>query len=329
MRVALFASDGFGGYVFDTVREAADVDLVCVVGDTVSTRGRLERKLRAIARRPSRALRTIRKALHKDLDPPPPPSMRAASQQKHPGLAELCARHDIPFHEDYELAAGAFARHLHSLDLDLIFVATFGALLSSKVLAAPKRGAANLHFALLPQFRGLTPEMSCLLEGSAQSGATVHFIDEGVDTGDIIAQRAVDVAPDDDFRALQAKLYPLGRDMIADALQAFVKGPVEARPQDETQASKCRRPRGFNAILPDETPPDRVRNILRACMATRYTPYVPQEDGSRLYLLDAEWIDAGKSNDAPTAGIVLRIPCAGGELLVRRAWQRGREIGGN
>jgi len=316
VRVALFANDQFGSYVLETVR-TAPTKLVCVVGETRSVHGQLVRKLRQLRKRPHRVVREIRQRFAKDDISP-----AAWADASSPGLWELCRELDVPIYENYLLSRPSFARYLRSLDLDLILVTTFAVILSRGVIDVPARGVVNLHFSLLPAYRGLTPEICCLLDGMTQTGVTVHFIDDGIDTGKIIEQRQVSIAPDDDLFSLQAKLFPLGRDLVRSVLSSFATGSVEARPQDESQATSCRLPAGFNAISCN-MPGTRIRNILRACLGTPFVPYVERNDGRRIYLLDAEFVSEPNRSEAPG---VIRLSCTDGELIVRRAWMSGGEL---
>lgn len=319
MRVALFANDAFGSYVFDAVRDAP-CELVCAVGETASGKGRAIRKLRALRRRPSRLFDMIRARLSPEPTPPREPSRSPAAGL--PPVHERCAALGIPFFEDYRLAQPAFAGVLAGFDLDLILVTTFGAILRPHILAVPRRGTVNFHFALLPKYRGLTPELCCLLDGARETGVTAHFIDEGVDTGPIIKQARVTVGDRDDFAALQQALYPTGRALVAEVLEAFAAGSVTATPQDESAASLCRLPSGFQSISTTDTPGARIHNVLRACLGTRFPPYLEPGPGQshRTYLLDAEFVHG---TDAVVPDARRAIRCRDGVLLARRTWDQG------
>jgi len=316
VRIALFANDQFGSYVFDTVR-AGPGELVCAVGETSSLVGRATGRLRRLAARPSRLLGMIRGRFARDAEPPRDNSRSPAAGL--PPLAEACSAHGVPFFEDYLLRRPSFAQTLRSFDLDLILVATFGAILGPNIIATPSRGIVNIHFALLPKYRGMTPELCALLDGAMETGVTAHFIDEGIDTGDIIAQRRVAIDRDHGFADLQAALYPLGRELVGEVLASFEAGPVEARPQDESAASMCRLRAGFRAISPTETPAAEIHNILRACLGTRLPPYVVQDDGQHLYLLEAEFIldSAGTAPRDPGRIVAHGDPSDTGRIVAR------------
>ncbi|MCA8970190.1 MAG: hypothetical protein KDC95_10415 [Planctomycetes bacterium] len=323
MRLALFANDAFGSYVFETVRES-DLDLVCVVGETKSAAGRLRKKLRRYKKRPKNAWRDLTARFRQRPVPEPPRRPGRSPAAGMPPLRERAEQAGIAYYEDERLASLAFASTLRELEIDLVLVATFGAILRPHIIDAPSRGVVNIHFALLPQYRGMTPELCCLLDGASESGVTAHFIDEGVDTGDIIEQRRVPVAPNDGFADLQAKLYPEGRELVRSVLARFAAGNVEATPQDDSKASKCKLRRGYREISLEHTPGSKIHDILRACLGTRHAPYIVQQGGDRLYLLDAEFVprqDADRLTSGQPGKGATTLACKDGVLVVRESWQ--------
>ncbi|MCB9890600.1 MAG: hypothetical protein H6832_08630 [Planctomycetes bacterium] len=320
MKLALFANDAFGSYVFDTVRDS-DVDLVCVVGETKSTAGRLRKKLRRYKKRPKNAWRDLIARFRQRPTPEPPRRSGRSPAAGLPSLRERSEQAGIAYFEDERLATLAFASTLRELDIDLVLVATFGAILRPHIIEVPRRGVVNIHFALLPAYRGMTPELCCLLDGATETGVTAHFIDEGVDTGDVIEQRRVPISPNDGFADLQAKLYPEGRELVRSVLARFAAGDVEAVPQDDSKASKCKLRRGYREISLEHTPGPKVHDILRACLGTRHAPYIIQKDGSRLYLLDAEFVPDADAAQYTSARDTMTYACKNGMLVVREAWQ--------
>lgn len=312
MRVALFANDSFGSYVFDTVC-SGPAEIVCVVGETQTLRGRARRKLRKLARRPS----TIFRILKPRRSPGVTSSFSRRSIHNVRPLTELCKLNDIPFFEDVELATGRFARLLESLRIDAILVATFGSIIDSRVIAIPNRGIVNFHFSLLPKYRGMTPEICCLLDGAETTGITAHYIDDGIDTGPIIAQRTVKIEVGDDFLSLQRKLYPQGRKLVADVLRLLNKCQVSATPQIHSDATVCRLPAGFPRIRPRDMNGDEAQRILKACKGSRYTPFVDMDGSKRIYIIDADVV--GESASVEEGSMYLQ--CRDGVGIAARHYQ--------
>lgn len=120
---------------------------------------------------------------------------------------------------------------------DLIVVAAYGQILRPELLNLPPRGCINVHGSLLPRWRGAAPVQAAILAGDAQTGITIMLMDEGIDTGDILSQRALPIAADETAETLFAKLAPLGADLLVETLPAYLDGKIQPQPQPEAGAT--------------------------------------------------------------------------------------------
>lgn len=120
---------------------------------------------------------------------------------------------------------------------DLIVVAAFGQILRQNVLDLPRFGCINVHASLLPRWRGAAPIQAAILHGDAQSGATIMKMDAGIDTGAVLAQRAVDIQAEDTAASLVDKLAQAGSDLLIETLPGYIEGRILPRPQDEGQST--------------------------------------------------------------------------------------------
>ncbi len=102
---------------------------------------------------------------------------------------------------------------------DVLAVVAYGEILTAEVLSLPPLGAINLHFSLLPRWRGAAPVQHALLAGDPTTGVTTMRMDEGLDTGPILAQRREPIAPDDDAGTLGERLASLGADLLVATLR--------------------------------------------------------------------------------------------------------------
>jgi methionyl-tRNA formyltransferase len=107
---------------------------------------------------------------------------------------------------------------------DVIVVAAFGQILPPEVLRLPKYGCLNIHPSLLPRHRGAAPAMSAILAGDAWSGTSIMQMDEGLDTGPVLAQGQVLVRDDDTTASLSEKLSIISAHMLADVLPRWIRG---------------------------------------------------------------------------------------------------------
>jgi methionyl-tRNA formyltransferase len=123
-------------------------------------------------------------------------------------------------------------------------VVAYGRILKPDALDAPLRGMLNVHFSLLPRWRGAAPVARALMAGDPMTGVTLMVLDEGLDTGPILTAQAIDIPDDDDAGALTARLAALGAQLLVDTLPAYLAGTIEPVHQSDegfTYADKIER----------------------------------------------------------------------------------------
>lgn len=122
---------------------------------------------------------------------------------------------------------------------DLIIVAAYGKILPKVVLDLPGFGAINTHASLLPAYRGPSPIQNAILDGEKETGVTVMLMDEGIDTGAILSQKKINIAPDETNIELIEKLAVLSSELILETIPLWVKRKIESKPQDNLKATLC------------------------------------------------------------------------------------------
>jgi len=156
-------------------------------------------------------------------------------------VAEAALELGAPVLKPEDMRAASVAGELKKLGADLFAVVAFGAILSSEVLRLPRLGCINLHGSLLPDYRGASPVQRALWDGRVASGVTTLWMDEGIDTGDLIAQRWVAIQPDDDAGSLGARLAETGAPLLAENLTAAFEGRGARVPQRKDAGSYARK----------------------------------------------------------------------------------------
>ncbi len=116
---------------------------------------------------------------------------------------------------------------------DLIVVAAFGQILPKELLALPKYGCVNVHASLLPAYRGAAPIQHAILDGCGSTGVTIMQMDEGLDTGDILAGRTVPILPDETGGSLFDKMKREGAELLLETLPRLFRGEIIPLPQPE------------------------------------------------------------------------------------------------
>jgi methionyl-tRNA formyltransferase len=120
---------------------------------------------------------------------------------------------------------------------DVIVVAAYGQILPPEILALPKYGCVNIHASLLPAYRGAAPINWAIINGEARTGISIMQMDEGMDTGGILAQESIPIGPRDTAGDLTAKLSELGSWLVVDTLARMESGGLVAVPQDNSKAT--------------------------------------------------------------------------------------------
>jgi methionyl-tRNA formyltransferase len=152
----------------------------------------------------------------------------------------------IPLIQPRTINAPEVLDRLRALDLDFLVVASFGQFLRSAALGLPRVAAVNIHASLLPKYRGAAPVAWAVIRGEAETGVTTFVLDEGMDTGPLLLQKAIPIGPDETAGELGARLADVGADLIVESLDGLARGDVVPRPQpaEGTLAPKLHREDG-------------------------------------------------------------------------------------
>ncbi len=167
---------------------------------------------------------------------PPRPAGRG-SQLTATAVADEARTLELPLLEVDRIRDGEGFDALDSLEPDAIVVVAYGEILTPDVLDIPRLGAVNVHFSLLPRWRGAAPVQRAILEGDEVTGVTVMLMDEGMDTGPILATAETAIDPEEDAGSLGARLAEMGAPLLAETLRGLDGGTVEPRSQDHTAAT--------------------------------------------------------------------------------------------
>jgi methionyl-tRNA formyltransferase len=130
-----------------------------------------------------------------------------------------------------------FRAQLAALKPDAIIVVGYGRIIPQWMLDLPPLGNLNLHASLLPKYRGAAPIQWAIASGETVTGVTTMRINAGLDTGDILQQHELGIAPDDTAETLAPRLAAIGADLMLETLRALQAGTVRPRPQDNSQAT--------------------------------------------------------------------------------------------
>lgn len=132
-----------------------------------------------------------------------------------------------------------FIEMIRALQPDLFVVVAYGKILPADLLEIPNFGSLNVHGSLLPKYRGASPVQTAILSGDAVTGATIMLLDQKMDTGPILAQKEIPIAPDETSATLAEKLSQTGAKLLAETIPLWLDGKITATPQKAEEASVC------------------------------------------------------------------------------------------
>jgi len=163
-------------------------------------------------------------------------------RKPQPSPVKLCAlEHGIAVRQPVNFKNAAEIAALEALQADLMVVAAYGLLLPAAVLDAPRLGCINLHASLLPRWRGASPIQQAILAGDRRTGITLMKMDTGLDTGDMIACREIEIDSLWSAGELHDALAPLAAELLMNTLPGIESALAAAEPQDDSLASYAPR----------------------------------------------------------------------------------------
>jgi methionyl-tRNA formyltransferase len=276
---------------------------------------------------------------------PPRPAGRG-SHLTPTAVADAAGELDLPLLEVGRVRDGEGFVALDALEPDAIVVVAYGEILTPDVLDIPRLGAVNVHFSVLPRWRGAAPVQRAILEGDDVTGVTVMLMDEGLDTGPVLATLETPIDPEENAGSLGGRLADLGSELLVETLRGLDDGSIEPRSQDHAAAMYAPK------LLPDERTIDWSQPadvIVRRVRAFAPTPgAVATFRGGRLKVVRARTQPVGgymlanvprkaeirvSEDDTPVvhgvgedAVVLLDVAPAGRHRMSGAEWARGARI---
>lgn len=149
----------------------------------------------------------------------------------------LALENSLPVYTPDSLKGEDFMALLNEINPELIAVVAYGKILPKSVLDFPKYGCINVHVSLLPKYRGAAPMQRAIINGEKETGVTIMYMAEGVDTGDIIDTEAFPIGDEDDFEAIHDRSAEVGAKLLVKTVKALCDGTATRTPQDDSLAT--------------------------------------------------------------------------------------------
>lgn len=180
-----------------------------------------------------------------------------------PAVKQYALAQNIPVYQPTKLRDDALLPLLNELSPDVIVVVAYGRILPKYILDFPRLGCINVHGSLLPKYRGAAPIQWAVLNGDKKSGVCTMYLNEGLDTGDIILSVETPIGEEETSENLFERLSYLGADTLVDTLRSIENGTATRAAQDETQATYARMLTKEDAVINWSRCDYEILNLIR------------------------------------------------------------------
>lgn len=248
---------------------------------------------------------------------PDKPKNRGMKMQFTP-VKEYAITENIPVFQPEKMRDGTALAILKELAPDLIVVAAYGRILPVDILDLPANGCINVHSSLLPRYRGSAPINWAILNGETETGVSIQYMAEGVDTGDVIASAVTQISPDENAQQLYDRLADMGAELLIQVVSSIEDGTVIAIPQDHTLASHA------PMLSRELSPIDWSRSAVQIHNQVRglypWPSAVAEIDGIRCKILRTSIAADAVTGAAPGSFVQadkkgLRVACGNGSVI--------------
>jgi methionyl-tRNA formyltransferase len=164
---------------------------------------------------------------------------RGSTRQTGKGMKAIAQENGIPVYQPESVNTPEGVAKLKEWGSELLVVAAYGQILSKDVLEAAPHGGINVHASLLPKYRGAAPVAWAIYHGEAQTGVTIIRMTTGLDAGDMLAQEAIDILPEETAGELEARLAPLGARLALRVIDQLAAGTARGVKQDKSRVTKA------------------------------------------------------------------------------------------
>jgi methionyl-tRNA formyltransferase len=259
----------------------------------------------------------------------PPDRPKGRGRQLAPGpVKQLAEARGLPLLQPPTLRDAAGHAAVARLAADVMVVVAYGQILSGELLRLPPLGCVNIHASLLPRWRGAAPIQRAILAGDAQTGVTLMQMDEGLDTGGMLAVGSVPIGERDTSGLLHERLAGLGAQLLLDVLEGLAAHSLRPQPQPALGVTYAQKIAKSEAPIHWSDPATVISRQVRA-----FNPWPVAETlfaGEPLRIHDA-YAAAGPPAAAPGVwlgleGEALRVACGSGELWVTQLQRAGRKV---
>ena len=244
-----------------------------------------------------------------------------------PPVKQFALEAGLSVYQPETLKDEAFMELLYSLSPDLIVVVAYGKILPKNVLDFPKYGCINVHGSLLPKYRGAAPMQRAIIDGNEKTGITIMYMAEGLDTGDMLIWRELEINENDNFESIHDGLGALGAEMIVEIIPMLRDGSAIRVPQDDSLSTYAKKITKEDCLVDFSKDAQSVHNLIRGLspfpLSFTHTP-----NGRLLKLIESRIADRELPHERVGEVLSLdgkiEIACAKGSIYIERVLPEGK-----
>jgi methionyl-tRNA formyltransferase len=178
-------------------------------------------------------------------------------------IKELALENHLPLFQPEKINRDKSVHIIASLSPDLIVVAAFGQIISQRILDIPRISSINVHASLLPKYRGAAPINWAIIQGEKETGVTTMVMEKGLDRGNILLQRKIEIFPDENAGELHDRLAFVGAEVLVETIERFKQGGLTSYNQIESEASYAPPLKKEDGVIDWEKPAEKINNHIR------------------------------------------------------------------
>lgn len=243
-------------------------------------------------------------------------------------VKEFALENKISYIQPSSLKDESVYNKLKEIDPDLIVVVAYGKIIPKNIIDLPKLGIINVHSSILPKYRGASPIHSALINGDDKTGVSIMFINEGLDTGDVLKIITTDITEEDDLGTLTERLAKLGSDALSHVVPTLIDKTYVATKQDDSLATLVKPIKKEEMKIDFSKTNVEIFNLVRG-LSPHPCAYTIK-NGENIKIYKAEKIDKDYQKPFGTVVELTKkgpiISCKNGSILITSAKFEGKKV---
>mgnify|MGYP000008676673 CR=1 FL=1 len=248
-------------------------------------------------------------------------------------VKEFALKNNIPVYQPLKIKEDAKAlEKIKQANPNLIVVVAYGQIIPASIIYYPPLGAINVHFSLLPKYRGAAPVQWAILNGETKTGVTIFKLNEKMDEGDILMQKEVNIFPDEKASHLENRLAEIGAELLIETISLLEQGKIEPKKQNHSLATYAPKLKKEDGLIKWEKNSEVIHRMIRA-FDTWPTAYCFIKD-KRIKIIEGEAIKSSQNISNLLPGQIWKIDKEGiyvvcGEatlFLIKKVQPEGKSV---